>query len=256
MNDRPDYLPRLPREYHQGDAVVHWTQTTFDRARGWLDADFHARFRELMLHVAAREGLFCPAYCPMPDHIHHVWMGLRLDSNQRTGMAFLRTHLEPALAQHRFQPQAEDNVLRQQERKHSAFARACVYILDNPVKAGLAERPQDWPRSGAVVPGYPKLHPLDEDFWPTFWKLYEQFRAPDAGNIKRPPFRLAGADVRRLAFRTGKNTGSPPHVGACKESRRLPLLRPPGEAEFFEQGRAPEPKRAVARRAGQPVAVR
>jgi REP element-mobilizing transposase RayT len=55
-----------------------------------------------MLHTAAREGLFCPTCCLMPDHLHLVWMGLRLDSNQCNGMAFLRTHLKPILAPQRF----------------------------------------------------------------------------------------------------------------------------------------------------------
>ena len=72
---RPGHLPRLPREYYQGDAMVHWTLPTFDRATGWLSDGFHARFRELMLHAAAREGLFCPTYCLMSDHLHLVWMG-------------------------------------------------------------------------------------------------------------------------------------------------------------------------------------
>jgi len=188
MRDRPNYLPRLPREYYQGDAVVPWTQTTFDRARGWLNNAFHAHFRELMFHAAAREGLFCPTYCLMPDHIHFVWMGLRLDTDQLNGMAFLRTYLEPALLPHKFQPQAEDNVLRQEERKHGAFASVCFYILNNPVRAGFVKHPQDWDYGGAIVPGYPKLEPLDADFWPTFCKLYEKARHPEAGNIKRPPF--------------------------------------------------------------------
>jgi len=90
----PGHLPRLPREYYQGDAFIHWTLSTHDRATGWLAEEFHLRFRELLLHAAAREGLFCPAYCLMPDHLHLVWMGLRLDSDQLNGMAFLRTYLE------------------------------------------------------------------------------------------------------------------------------------------------------------------
>ena len=61
-----------------------------------------------MLHAAAREGLFCPAYCLMPDHLHLVWMGLWLETNQLNGMAFLRTYLEPALTPAKFQPQAHD----------------------------------------------------------------------------------------------------------------------------------------------------
>ena len=75
--NRAFYLPRLPREYYQGDAVVHWTLPISHRRRGWLDEPFHTAFRELMLHAAAREGLICPTYCFMPDHLHLVWMGLR-----------------------------------------------------------------------------------------------------------------------------------------------------------------------------------
>ncbi|HZI30731.1 MAG TPA: hypothetical protein VFF11_00215, partial [Candidatus Binatia bacterium] len=77
--NRAFYLPRLPRGYYQADAVVFWTLTVFDKVKGWLTSAFHQRFRELMLHTAAREGLACPIYCLMPDHIHLVWMGLRLD---------------------------------------------------------------------------------------------------------------------------------------------------------------------------------
>ena len=57
------YLPRLRREFYQAIAVIFWTMPVADRARGWLGERFHAAFREMMLHAAAREGLLCPAYC-------------------------------------------------------------------------------------------------------------------------------------------------------------------------------------------------
>jgi len=152
----PNHLPRLPREYYQGDAFVHWSLSIYDRKIGWLTDVFHARFRELMLHAAAREGLFCPAYCLMPDHLHLVWTGLRFDSDQLNGMAFLRTYLEPALMPATFQPQAHDSVLRQAEREHHAFAKVCSYIINNPVKANLVAKTEDWRFHGAVVPGYPR----------------------------------------------------------------------------------------------------
>lgn len=158
-----------------------------DRATGWLTEKNHARFLELMLHAAAREGLICPAYCLMSDHLHLVWMGLRLDSDQLNAMAFLRTYLEPALAPAKFQPQAHDNVLREKDREHGAFAKVCFYILNNPVAADVVSKPGEWKFSGAIVPGYPTLHPLKDDYWEKFWKLYQRMRQPDAGNIKRPP---------------------------------------------------------------------
>ena len=183
--DRNFYLPRLSREHYQGVTVVHWTMPVAHRGTGWLNELFHARFRELMLHAAVREGLFCPTYCLMPDHIHLLWMGLHRDSDQRNGMKFLREHLGAALHPHRFQHQAHDHVLREEERRRGAFAKICFYILANPVRAELIKEPERWPFCGAILPGYPDLHPFEEDFWPKFWKLYIAARAPDAGHIKK-----------------------------------------------------------------------
>jgi REP element-mobilizing transposase RayT len=186
--DRSFYLQRLPREYYQADAVVHWTMPIALRGTGWLNDAFHAHVREVMLHAAAREGLFCPTYCLMPDHIHLVWMGMRRDSDQKNGIKFLREHLGPKLRPHQFQHQAHDQVLREEQRKRHTFAKVCFYILDNARKEGLVEHPKDWTFCGAAVPGYPAMHPLEDDFWPTFWKIYAANLAADAGKIVRPPF--------------------------------------------------------------------
>ena len=139
-----------------------------------------------MFHASAREGLVCPIYCLMPDHLHLVWMGLRLDSDQRTGMAFLRTYLEPEMAPATFQPQAHDEVLRGEKRKRNAFAKVCFYVAANPLRAGLCEEGEVWPFSGCVIPGYPRMNPLEEAFWPTFWRIYLKLRQSEAGNLKRP----------------------------------------------------------------------
>jgi hypothetical protein len=185
--NRAFYLPRLSREHYQADAVVFWTLTVFDKAKGWLTPAFHQRFQNLMLHAAAREGLVCPVYCLMPDHLHLVWMGLRLDSDQINGMAFLRTYLEPELSPARFQPQPQDEVLRAEQRKRNAFAKVCFYIAANPVRAKLIGEMEIWPFTGCSIPGYPKLNPLDKDYWSKFWRIFAKLRQPDAGNIKRPP---------------------------------------------------------------------
>lgn len=174
---RKGHLPRLERAHYQGDAMVFWTLTLEEKARGWLTPAFHQTFREMMLHTAAREGLFCPCYCLMPDHLHLAWMGARPDTDQLNAMKFLRIHLETALGEGRcWQHQAHDHVLREPERDRTAFTNACHYTLINPVRAGLVPAVQDWPYSGVVVPGFPTLHPLRTDFWDLFWKLYSQRR--------------------------------------------------------------------------------
>jgi hypothetical protein len=49
---RTHFLPCLDREFYQGDAVIHWTLTVFDRTTGWLNGSFHLEFSELLLHAA------------------------------------------------------------------------------------------------------------------------------------------------------------------------------------------------------------
>ena len=196
--NRAFHLPRLSREFYQGDAVVHWAMPVAMRGKGWLTGGFHVQFREVMLHAAAREGLFCPTYCLMPDHIHLLWMGLRLDTDQRNGMKFLREHLGYALRPYRFQHQAYDHVFRDEERKRNAFSKVCFYILANPVRASLIGEKEKWPYCGAIVPGYPALHPLDKKFWPVFWELYGSARSPEAGKRKLPPRFGVAANVNSL----------------------------------------------------------
>jgi len=139
--------------------MVHWTITLEDRAKGWLNDLFHFHFRELLLHAAAREGLFCPAYVLMPDHMHLIWMGLNVNSDQRNTMKFLRKHLSTELArcsqtgtEFGLQKQSHDNVLREKDRVRGAFAKTCFYVLDNPRRNGLVGHPKDWPYLGAVIP--------------------------------------------------------------------------------------------------------
>jgi REP element-mobilizing transposase RayT len=183
-------LPRLERHHYQGHAVVFWTNTLEERARGWLTPAFHAAFRELMLHAAAREHLFCPAYCLMPDHLHFVWMGMRRETDQLNAMKFLRTRLEPALGNGReWQHQPHDHVLREEERRRNAFARFCFYTLANPVRAELVKRENDWPYSGAVVPGYPDLDLFAGDYWERIWKLYVTGRESEPPPPSVPPLR-------------------------------------------------------------------
>jgi hypothetical protein len=132
LTPRPEWhhLPRLAPEFYRGFAVVHWTITLERRATGWLNDRFHFHFRELLLHAAAREGLFCPVYCLMPDHAHLIWMGLRVESDQRNAMKFLRKHLATELAcrsptgvEFELQKQSHDNVLREKDRMRGAFEK-------------------------------------------------------------------------------------------------------------------------------------
>ena len=169
-----------------------WNMPIDKRTTSWLDGTFHSKFRELLLHAAARESVFCPAYCLMPDHFHLVWMGLRRESDQLNAAQFLRKQVNRLLAPRKLQSQAHDHVLREDERQRNAFSKTCFYILANPVRAELVERMEDWPFSGAVAPGFPTLHPFQADYWEMFWKIYVKVREAEP---PAPPMPLLRGDA-------------------------------------------------------------
>ncbi|MEY4814596.1 MAG: hypothetical protein RLZZ162_1669 [Verrucomicrobiota bacterium] len=169
----PGYLPRLAPEFYRGRACVFWTPTLDHRATGWLTPAFHHTWQLTLLHACARWHLACPAYVLMPDHAHLVWLGLDdTSSDQRLAMEFLRKHLRASLAPHDWQKQAHDDVLRDADRTRGALQSAAHYIFENPVRAQLSPRFQDYAYLGCCVPGYPELDVRAADYWERFWRVH------------------------------------------------------------------------------------
>ena len=168
-------LPRLQPEHYRGRAIAHWTMAIDHRRQGWLDPLHHARLRELLCHALGRHRIVCPAYCLMPDHGHFLLCGLEEISDQRRAVHLFRKAWNTLLAPgFRLQPQAHDHVLREEERTNDAFRAVAWYILENPVRAALADRPEDWHYSGCLVPGYPDLDPRREGYWELFWRIWKR----------------------------------------------------------------------------------
>ncbi|WP_372726283.1 hypothetical protein [Novipirellula sp.] len=69
-------------------------------------------------------------------------------------------------------------MLRDDERKETAFADLVNYIARNPERAGLvpADGFRDYSYTGCLVPGYPELTLWQDDFWPRFWRTYSFLR--------------------------------------------------------------------------------
>lgn len=174
MDSSPQaHLPRLPAEYYRGLAYIHWTLTLDDRPTGWLCEEFHLRWQLGLLHTCARYELVCPCYVLMPDHIHLVCLGCNEQgSDQRVAIEFLRRHVQPYLDSAKWQRQAHDNVLREHQRAHDAFVAVATYVLENPVRADLVQRWQEYPYVGCVVAGYPNLDVSSETYWSLFWRIY------------------------------------------------------------------------------------
>ena len=180
------YLPRLPRPFYQADATVHWVITTRQRGPLPLSEGFHGQFRELLLHACHRDRLLCPVYCLMPDHAHLVWIGLHPESDLVNAMAFLRTYFAKVISPTELEHQAYDSVYRESNQGMDSIRRWIQYAVQNPVMEQLAGSPEQWPWMGCVVPGIPRLHPLEDRFWEVFGKLNRERRAPECDRHVRP----------------------------------------------------------------------
>ena len=146
------------------------------RTTGWLDAVFHARLREVLLHAAVRYRLLSPVYCLMPDHMHLLLMGTQAVSDQTPAVAFVRRHINRLLAcggLFELQKQAYDHVLREPERERGAFCAIAWYIAENPVRAKLTQQADEWSCTGCMVPGHPEWSVFHSEYWPCFWREYE-----------------------------------------------------------------------------------
>ena len=136
-----------------------------------MGAALHLKFREFLLHAQARQPAVCVAYCLMPDHVHVLWHGTSGACDQRLGIRFLHQELNRLLQPCKLQKQPFDHVLRPEERERDAMRAIAYYIVENPVRKGLAGDAADYPYSGCVVQGYPRLDVHEAGHWEKFWRI-------------------------------------------------------------------------------------
>jgi len=174
----------------------HVTQRGNGRQRIFFDDDDHRFYLSLLRHFCAKSGTAVWAWCLMPNHVHLILVPGESDG--------LRAALAPAHT--RFAVETNRRYGRCGHLWQSRFAsvpmdeghlHACLrYVELNPVRAGLAARPESWPWSsarahlGLASDGLTDLAPM-------------RARIDDWRN-----FLDAGLDERdREAIRTAERTG-------------------------------------------------
>ena len=142
-------VARLPRYLLPERGIYHVTTRGVDRQAISRDDDDRRLFLVLLARTTRRTDWDCHAFCLMPNH-HHlivetyidlVSVGLRL-LNGRYAQAFNERHDRSG---HLFGDRFAAFVIRNEEHLRAA----AEYVLQNPVRAGLCSRSDDWPWSGA-----------------------------------------------------------------------------------------------------------
>jgi REP element-mobilizing transposase RayT len=100
--------------------------------------------------TCAEEDFAILAHCVMPDHVHLVLEGLCDTSDLRRCVKLTKQRVEYA-ARKQFGVHALWQVGYYERilRSHHALETAIRYVLDNPVRAGLVKRAEDYPFSGS-----------------------------------------------------------------------------------------------------------
>jgi len=107
--------------------------------------------RSHILRSAADEGFAMDAYCFMPDHVHLLVEGTSDGSDClrfiKRAKQFSGFHFMRAFERRLWQRYGYEHVIREQESP-LGVAR---YILENPVRAGLVARVEEYPHLGSAT---------------------------------------------------------------------------------------------------------
>ena len=137
-------VPRRPRHL-LGDGTFHITARGVAASEIFLDDHDYRAFLVLFRDAVNRFGWRTRAFCLMPNHYHLVVSTPRLELsagmhrlNCLFAMRFNNRYERPGhLFQNRF-----DARLVEGERH---IRNVCRYVINNPVRAGLVKRREDWP---------------------------------------------------------------------------------------------------------------
>ena len=140
-------VPRRPR-YLLGDGTYHVTARGVARSEIYLDDGDYRAFVVLLRDAVERFAWTVRAFCLMPNHYHLVVSTPRLELstgmhrlNCLYAMTFNKRYERPG---HLFQNRFDARVV--EGERHAR--QVCRYVVDNPVRARLVERREDWPWSG------------------------------------------------------------------------------------------------------------
>ena len=108
---------------------------------------------EQIQQTCADEKFAILAHCVMPDHVHVVLAGMCETSDLRRCAKLTKQRIEFAARKwFRVYPLWQEGYYERVLQSHHAVETAIRYVLDNPVRAGLVKKAEDYPFSGSQSP--------------------------------------------------------------------------------------------------------
>jgi putative transposase len=144
-------VARVPRSALSGYRLFHVTARGVDRCLIYQDDEDYSLFLRLFRRAMHREEVQAHAYCLMPNHYHAVLEGgIELISSAMrwlNGSYAREFNARHGRSGHLFQERYYSGVVESEAH----LGRACEYVWENAVRAGLCASRSEWPWHGAVL---------------------------------------------------------------------------------------------------------
>ena len=149
VREYPKVPPRL-RWIFAHNPLFFVTFCTFERRKLLASDTVHTAFVSFATRAHLEQNVAVGRYVIMPDHVHFfVRRPDDLELGRWVGMLkqALAKQIAPAGTLPIWQRGFFDHLLRSDE----SYAQKWNYVRENPVRAGLVKKPDDWPYSGEIV---------------------------------------------------------------------------------------------------------
>jgi putative transposase len=148
---RPRRPGRIPGFVYRGCYCYSLRFGTFNRVHHFSNGPLVAGALLQIQRTADEDAFALIAYCFMPDHVHLAVEGRSPESDLRRFVKVAKQRVA-YIARTEFQIASiwQDGYYERVLRTYESMDTLIRYILDNPVRAGLVERADDFPHSGAL----------------------------------------------------------------------------------------------------------
>ncbi|MFI5386304.1 MAG: REP-associated tyrosine transposase [Fimbriimonadales bacterium] len=154
MREKPH---RLPDAAYYGKVAVAFTACVEMRKPLFLRPDVVELFAETLRHESSTHKSEISIYCFMPDHLHVIIRGTEWASRPKTTMDSFKyvtgCWLAANLPEYEWQEDYYDHIIRNGEDADGQT----IYIACNPVRAGIATSPLDYPFTGSFATDWKEL---------------------------------------------------------------------------------------------------
>jgi putative transposase len=131
--------------YSGQPTIVFVTVCAKDRAR-WLACDEVHRLLAEIWRLA--DAWLVGGYVLMPDHVHFFAAPHDLRFTIEQWVTFWKSSFSKSHAHPEWQWQ--DHSFHHRLRRDESYSQKLVYARENPMRAGLAERAEEWPYQGTI----------------------------------------------------------------------------------------------------------